>query len=209
MEINPFPASDFDDWASTYDRSVLDEAQFPFIGYHQALDTVACLAAPQPGMRVLDLGTGTGNLAALFASRGCFLWGTDFSAKMLAEARRKLPSAQFLQADLCLGWPAALPPTFERIVSAYVFHHFDLIEKVSLSASLAQHLAPQGKLLIADIAFPDQGKMEEVRRMAADVWDDEYYWIADQSIAALHQAGLLASFMPVSICAGVFVMEKR
>jgi putative AdoMet-dependent methyltransferase len=208
MEIGPFPASDFDEWANTYDQSVLDENHFPFTGYQQALETIVRLAAAQPGMRVLDVGTATANLAARFVALGCRLWATDFSPAMLAEARRKLPQAKYLLADLRQGWPAGLPPTFERIVSAYVFHHFELTEKVRL---LLAGRAPgaQGKLVMADIAFPDQAGLEKVRRMVGDEWEDEYYWLADETVAASRQAGLNAAFTPVSACAGVFVVEKR
>ena len=208
MEVDPFPASDFDGWASTYDQNVLDEGHFPFFGYQRALEMVVQQAAAQPEMRVLDVGTGTANLAARFAALGCRLWGTDFSPAMLVEARRKLPQAEYILADLRQGWPAGLPPVFERIVSAYVFHHFDLAEKVRLSVDLAAHLAPQGKLVIADIAFLDRAALEEVRRRVGDEWEEEFYWLADETILAMRQAGLNAAFTPVSACAGVFVVER-
>lgn len=208
MEVDPFPASDFDSWSSTYDRSVLDESHFPFFGYRQVLEMVVRLAAVQPGMEVLDVGTGTANLAARFAALGCRLWATDFSPAMLLEARRKLPQAEYLLADLRQGWPAQLPAVFERIVSGYVFHHFELAEKVRLCVELVRHLSPQGKLVIADIAFPNQAALENLRQSVGEDWEEELYWLADESLAALGQAGLRAVFTPVSACAGVFAIEK-
>ena len=208
VEVDLFPASDFDGWASTYDQDVLDEARFPFTGYQSALNMVILLAEPQAGMQVLDIGTGTGNLAALLAARGCHLWGTDFSPAMLAAAQDKLPQAKFVLADVRQGWPAALPPVFERIVSAYTFHHFELAEKVSLLVALASHLAPHGRMVMADVAFADAASRENVRQAVGDDWEDEFYWLADETLPALQQAGLMARFVPVSVCAGVFVMEK-
>jgi putative AdoMet-dependent methyltransferase len=209
VEVDPFPVSDFDGWASTYDQDVLDEAHFPFTGYQQALDTVVRLTESQPGMRVLDIGTGTGNLAALLAAQGCCLWGTDFSPAMLEAAQRKLPQAQFVLADVRYGWPVELPPDFDRIVSAYTFHHFELEDKVRILAALAAHLAPQGRLVIADIAFPDQASLENLCQLVGAAWEDEFYWVADETISRVNQAGMRAVFTPVSACAGVFVMEKR
>lgn len=208
VEVDPFPVSDFDNWASTYDQSVLDERHFPFIGYRQALEAVVKWAEPQPGMRVLDIGTGTANLARMFVTHDCCVWGTDFSPAMLEQAQHKLPRARFVCADVRQGWPAELPPIFERIVSAYVFHHFELREKVRLLAELVMHLTLGGKLVMADIAFPDQASMTHFQRGVGDAWDDEHYWLADEIITALHGAGLSATFAPVSICAGVFIVEK-
>ncbi|MGZ6346323.1 MAG: class I SAM-dependent methyltransferase, partial [Anaerolineales bacterium] len=92
MVINDsFPCSEFDDWAETYDFSVSNN-QFPFTGYKTLLEKIVKLADVKPRMRVLDLGTGTGNLAIRFARSNCDLWCTDFSSGMLEKARQKIPS---------------------------------------------------------------------------------------------------------------------
>ncbi len=41
----------------------------------------------EPGLRVLDLGTGTGSLGRGFARRGCAVVGLDLSPDLIAEAR--------------------------------------------------------------------------------------------------------------------------
>ncbi|MDX9993134.1 MAG: methyltransferase domain-containing protein [Anaerolineales bacterium] len=91
-----FPASDFDSWAATYDESVQAESSFPFDGYTQVLQHILSLSTVSSGQAVLDLGTGTANLALQFAERGCRLTCTDFSQAMLAVARQKLPQADFI-----------------------------------------------------------------------------------------------------------------
>lgn len=157
-----FPPSDFDAWAETYDQSVLEYQQFPFDGYERALNTVVAQAQACPNMSVLDLGAGAGNLALRFARLGCKLWCMDFSEAMLAKARQKLPGARFVLSDLRAGWPSELEREFDRIVSAYLFHHFELDEKIRLIKMLAERLIPGGGLVIADISFLDAGALETV-----------------------------------------------
>jgi len=206
---DPFPSSDFDPWAETYDRDVIAQDKFPFDGYERALDTVVSLAAPRAGMSVLDLGTGTGNLAARFARAGCELWCTDFSPAMLNKARLKLASARFVLHDLRGPWPAVLERRFDRIVSAYVLHHFDLGEKVNLCRRLAtSHLMPEGRLVIADISFRDAVAMEDFFRSIGDRWEAEPYWLADDSVTALKAAGLSVEYTSVSGCAGVYSLSQ-
>ncbi|MFZ5921548.1 MAG: class I SAM-dependent DNA methyltransferase [Chloroflexota bacterium] len=170
--LDPFPPSEFDDWAESYDASVAGSLAFPFDGYEQALDTVVVQAGARPGQSVLDLGTGTGNLALRFADVGCALWCTDFSEPMLAKARQKLPGTQFVLHDLRREWPKALDRRFDRIVSAYVFHHFELPQKVKIVTDLAgNRLSPGGRLVIADLSFRDRPALEAFARSVGDLWE--------------------------------------
>lgn len=200
-----FSPGEFDPWADTYDQDVVTQNKFPFDGYEKALESVVKLAAPERGMSVLDLGTGTGNLALRFARLGCELWCTDFSEAMLVKAREKMPNAHFLLHDLREGWPAGLVRRFDRIVSAYVFHHFDLQAKVSLCNNLVtRHLAPGGKLVIADLSFKNRGVMEVFARSVGDLWEAEPFWLAEESMPALEKAGLKVNYRQISACAGVY-----
>ena len=52
-----------------------------------------------PGDRVLDVATGTGDLAIELARRGCEVVGSDFSEEMLARARAKEPAVAWEWAD--------------------------------------------------------------------------------------------------------------
>jgi trans-aconitate methyltransferase len=57
------------------------------------------LLDPKPGERVLDLGCGTGQLAAKIAERGATVVGIDRSAEMVEEARRNFPRLGFDVGD--------------------------------------------------------------------------------------------------------------
>lgn len=204
-----FPPAEFDDWAHDYDQSVSGNQGFPLDGYSTVLRTIVQQAAAQPGDAVLDLGIGTGNLAALFNELGCPIWGIDFSEEMLKKARSKLPEAALALNDLRTALPPEFPLRFNHIVSAYTFHHFPLQEKVSLLMCLLNHhLHLDGKLVIGDIAFQDAAAEDQLRRQLGDEWEQEYYWLADESLSALAAAGIRAEYTQVSSCAGVFLITK-
>jgi len=205
----PDRSSLFDNWAGSYDARVASDPDgFPFAGYEQVLERVVGLADVKPEMRILDLGIGTGNLAARFVHRGCEVWGLDFSAEMLARARAKLPQIYLIQADLLSDWTTELRGSFDRVVSAYVFHEFDLETKVGLLEQIFSHcLLLRGLVVIADIAFPDARS----RTAASQHWqfdEDEYYWSADETIGACEQVALQVAYEQISSCAGVFTFTR-
>jgi putative AdoMet-dependent methyltransferase len=203
-----FPASEFDSWAKNYDQSVQENTTFPFVGYNPVLQEIFSLSRVSKGQAVLDLGTGTGNLAVLFARQGCRLTCTDFSEAMLARAREKLPEAEQYLHDLRVPLPFA-NRRFDAIVSAYVFHHFPLTQKMEICQRLAQEsLAPNGSLVIGDISFPSLTGLETFKQTVPD-WDDEHYWLADETLAALQKAGMKAHYSQVSPCAGVYQIQSR
>lgn len=73
------------------------------------------------GSRVLDVGTGPGNAAAKARERGAAVIGIDFSASMLAEARRRHTDIEFKEADA-----EDLPfgnCEFDAVVSNLAVHH--------------------------------------------------------------------------------------
>lgn len=203
-----FTPEEFDSWADTYDQDV-DESGFPFDGYSEVLNTILEQSAVRDGMEVLDLGAGTGNLARLFHHRGCRLWCLDFSAPMLERLRRKLPQAVVGQADIQGEWPPEFRRRYDRIVSAYTFHHFPLEAKVELVRRLMdEHLNPGGRLVIGDLAFQDEADKDAARQKWAEEWDEEYYWLVDETLEAFARLGVKARFTRVPPFAGVFLFGE-
>jgi putative AdoMet-dependent methyltransferase len=201
----------FDRWAGSYDDSMRLSNDFPFVGREQVLDRVVSLAEAGPATQVLDIGTGTGEVAARFIRLGCAVWGLDFSGKMLARARMKVPEATFMQGDLRRDSPPELQRHFDRIVSTYVFHEFPLTEKIDLLRRLLHDPIADGvRAAVGDIAFASVEAQEAAHWQWPGLWDEhEYYWAADETMAACASNGLRARYEQVSPCGGVFVVEKE
>lgn len=74
--------------------------------YDKSLDFVSkygkellILLEPQHGETILDLGCGTGDLAAELAKLGCKVVGIDASSEMLQDAKAKYPHISFIESD--------------------------------------------------------------------------------------------------------------
>jgi trans-aconitate methyltransferase len=57
------------------------------------------LLEPRAGEKILDLGSGSGQLTAKIAESGADVTGLDRSEEMIAEARRNFPALQFEIGD--------------------------------------------------------------------------------------------------------------
>jgi putative AdoMet-dependent methyltransferase len=200
----------FDAWAEGYDDTVRDRRDFPFLGYDDVLDAVVHRATPAPAESVLDLGIGTGNLAECFLNGRREVWGLDFSRAMLERVRERLPAITLVRGDLSDGGRRLdLDRHFDRIVAAYVLHEFPLPDAVRLLRRLVDdHLAPGGRVVFGDIAFPTAAHRAGAAAEWADRWDrSEHYWAADEALPALAAAGLAATYAQISACAGVFTVH--
>lgn len=107
-------------WAAEYDEHQLSRLSLP--GEREAWSRAFGDTLPPGTREVLDLGTGSGNVALLLAADGYDVTGIDLSSGMLDEARAKVEShphpPTFLEAD------AADPPfprgSMDAIVSRYL-----------------------------------------------------------------------------------------
>jgi len=191
----------FDQWAASYDADLGDESEFPFGGYDRVLGRVVELAAVAPGMKVLELGPGTGNLTARLVAGGAAVWALDFSAEMLARARAKAPTAHFAKAGLMDNYPPDFHRPFARVVATYTFHELPTADKAALLRRLlAEHLAPDGRVVIGDIGFPDAAAREAVKQRAGGAWDEEYYWLANETADMLARMNLRHTWEQISSC---------
>lgn len=115
-------------------------------------------AALAPGMRVLDLGCGTGTLTIMMTAAvpGLNVIGLDLDPTILAIARRKAAArgaaVEFVEGSVVA--PPLAPGSLDRIVTTLVLHHLTNDEKERCLAAARRLLRPGGSLHIADFAKP-------------------------------------------------------
>lgn len=107
------------------------------------------VAPARRGMRVLDVGCGTGSDLQLYARSGCRVYGVDVSPAMLKMAEKRLGS----EADLRLGSAARLPFTadgFDLVMASYTLHEIEPGERSAMVAEMKRVAKPEGRILITD-----------------------------------------------------------
>jgi demethylmenaquinone methyltransferase/2-methoxy-6-polyprenyl-1,4-benzoquinol methylase len=124
-------------------------------GWRRRAAALAAVGAPR---RVLDLGTGTGDLAlALLRVRGFDgqVVGVDFALPMLARARRKArtaPRPRFAQGDaLALPFRAG---AFDAAMAAFAVRNYADLESGLLEARRV--LSAQGRLVVLEFFRPER-----------------------------------------------------
>lgn len=197
----------FDSWAETYDETLEDTSGFPFEGYARLLAEVVGGSAVEKGGRVLDIGTGTGALAARFAASGAQVLGVDFSEAMLVQARLHVPEVQFAPLELLGSWDVLDGWRFDAVVSAYVLHEFTLPLKREVLRKMAGVLEPTGRIVVGDISFETAAALGAAKRRWETVWDEsEHYWVAEEMIPVLERAGFGVRYRQISFCGGIYTL---
>jgi SAM-dependent methyltransferase len=105
----------YDQWAATFDKT-----PNPLVSLDRR-HTVRVLE-PRPGEWILDAGCGTGAFLRILCSVRSRPIGLDISLGMLHVARRKVPEAGVVQADLNHAFPVQ-PGMFDALVLSLVSEH--------------------------------------------------------------------------------------
>lgn len=113
---------------------------------------------PREGMRVLDVGCGTGTNLNLYHRSGCRVFGIDASPAMLEEAKNKLGN----QAELRLGSASDMPypdESFDLVIGMLTLHEMRRKIRPQVMNEMARVLKRDGRILLIDyhpgsIRFP-------------------------------------------------------
>jgi len=98
-----------------------------------------------PGVRVLDVGTGTGAVAAAALERGAVPVGLDLAEEMVAAARERHPEIEFRQGDA-----EEMPfgdGMFDAVLAAFVLNH--LPDPAAAAAQWSRVLRRGGRLALS------------------------------------------------------------
>jgi len=169
----------FDDWAADYDTDLAANEPGPLRGYHRSLQAVEGAFTVDEGFRLLDVGIGSGAVAARFASQGAKIVGVDPSERMLSQCREKYP-----EFELHTGTFTELPEpdtAFDGVVSGFAFHETPLGKREAACQAISQVLKPDSRLCLLDIMFASPAAVAEARELIGGAWDDseDYALVSD------------------------------
>jgi SAM-dependent methyltransferase len=83
-------------------------------------------AGLRPGMRVLEIGCGTGLFTAHFAATGAEILAVDISADLLALARQRRGAMPNVRFQLAQFEELATAEQFDAVIGSSVLHHLDI-----------------------------------------------------------------------------------
>lgn len=167
------------------------------------------------GARVLDVGCGTGQLAAAIAAEGYEVFGVDLSPGMIRQAR-----ARGL-ADTYTGMGTALPfagASFDVALTVATLHHLETAERVANTISeMARVVTPGGFVVLWDHNPANPYWPILMKRVPQDSGDERLVplqeILADVRAAGLvpdrvFRSGFTPDFLPARLAGGWRWVER-
>jgi cyclopropane fatty-acyl-phospholipid synthase-like methyltransferase len=139
-----------------------------------------------PGSEVLELGCGAGIPMTAALADGRTVTGVDISATQLEMARRNVPSAAFIQADMTTI--AFQPARFDAVVAFYSLTHVPRDEQGELLERIRGWLRPGG-LFLASMGADDEPGDVEADWLGVDMYFSHFGAKANRRL--VERAGLI------------------
>ncbi len=133
------------------------------------------------GLRVLDLGCGTGRMSEYLIKFGAEVVGLDISEEMLKIARKKLPKVEFVQGD-----SDKLPfedDSFDMVVASFLVVHLPTMDATFDEAYRV--LKPGGNFIVTNI---NQRKAPKLKIGKEEIVIKSHYHRPDEVIEALEKS---------------------
>lgn len=180
-----------------FGRTAIDYARHRAGFPPKLVDRLSVYGIGEPGQEVLDLGTGTGSLARLFATRGAVVTGLDPAEALLEQARRLDHEAgvsiTYVTGDAeRTGLPDA---AFDVVTAGQCWHWFRADEAAAEARRL---LRPDGRIVIAHFDWlPLPGSVVETTERLILAHNPSWTlsggtgmyprWLTDLRVAGFHE----------------------
>ncbi len=119
-------------------------------GLHRAArraDLILKASGVCQGMKVLEVGCGTGLFTELFSKTGCHILAVDISPELLSKAKeRNIPPESVTFLQMPFEESSAMGP-FDAVIGSSILHHLDVDPALKKIYSL---LGPGGKIAFAE-----------------------------------------------------------
>lgn len=152
-EMKNLAGSEFEAWANSYDRSLLNHFLFR-PAYETFLETILRTRAENDSFCVLDIGCGTGTFAAMLAAvrPRAVIVGLDYAEAMAQTAAEKARQARAAdRVSFVRGDSEHLPfgdGQFDFVTCSNSFHHYPHQE--ACVCEMRRVLRPGGRLILID-----------------------------------------------------------
>lgn len=173
--------ADYDQIAQTYDR------RYERNEYGGVQQTLMQFVGSQPGLRILEVGCGTGHWLEILQITENYATGLDSSAEMLARAQTLVPGVDLIRGRAeRLPWSAG---SFDRAFCINAIHHF--ADKPAFLAEVCRILRPGGLFLTVGLdphTGMDRWHVYDYFKESLDV-DRQRYPSAEQLRKRMSEAG--------------------
>lgn len=119
------------------------DARFGYVSAHAggALEWLG----PQPGMRILDVGCGTGEVLSELLGGGADAYGIDADAAMVSRARERVGAERVRLLDAQSLRPDVVDQPFDAVFSNAALHW--MIDAAAVIAAVRSVLVPEGRFV--------------------------------------------------------------
>jgi putative AdoMet-dependent methyltransferase len=195
-----------DDIADSFEESVISAYKSNDMireKYFELLDEVVSMMDYASGLRILDIGIGTGFLTERMP-KDILLHGIDISYKMM-----KILKGKKLNVKLKYGSFLDIPYKdnyFDEIISTYAFHHIPYELQPATFNEMNRVLKRNGSIIIGDLMFKSKSAKSKLRSylkskgMGDTVFDidDEYFAFVKDSAHYFKTIGFKTDYKQIS-----------
>lgn len=156
----------------------------------QSLTRLRALLQPEPGWRILDIATGGGHVARLFADENRLVIASDLTYPMLKSARKGAGESTLM---FCQTDATATPfpnGTFDLVTCRIAAHHFPDVH--TFLGEVARILKPTGQFALVDNVSSGEPTPAKDYNAFEALRDPSHYWAhsLDDWNAYMARAGL-------------------